>query len=48
MVVSVFVAMRNWLGVPWLGGAVCKWGAREVQSLIFQDENLRSRLNWCV
>jgi hypothetical protein len=26
MVVSIFVAMRNWLGVPWLGAVVCKWG----------------------
>jgi hypothetical protein len=47
MVVWVFVAVRNWLicdlELRYASGSDC---IREVQSVNFQDENLRFDLNW--
>ena len=48
MVIGVFVAMRNLLGVSDFVAAVCKWGGSTcaVQSFISQGENPRSGLDW--
>jgi hypothetical protein len=47
-VVSVFVAMRNWLGDLRLAVATGSGGDNigEVRSLTLQGENTRSSLHW--